>query len=112
MQKLSPEEFTNLYSRYEEWFESQRGQKDGLVYEKSFVEFSRQMCAEIFERTNRASEDAGVREKKVITSYGSIVVLKENPLAVSLSTTGFRISPYLQELGCFIGQSLPFEEAS
>ena len=64
MQKLSPEEFMNLYSRYEEWFESQRGQKDGLVYEKSFVEFSRQMCAEIFERTNRASEDAGVREKK------------------------------------------------
>jgi hypothetical protein len=38
--------------------------KDGLVYQESFVEFSRQMCAEIFERTNRASEDAGVREKK------------------------------------------------
>lgn len=33
-------------------------------------------------------------------------------LSPKAGRTGFHISPYLQEIGCFLGQSLPFDESS
>lgn len=50
-------------------------------------------------------------KKKVITCYGDISVKKGHCLA-NEGKKGFRVSKYLQELGCYVGQQLTFDEAS
>jgi hypothetical protein len=50
-------------------------------------------------------------EKKVQTSVGEIVVDRRHCLAPQ-GKKGFRQSAYLQELGCYLGQLVPFDEGS
>lgn len=46
-----------------------------------------------------------------MTRFGLQLVPVNHPLATP-GRKGFRISPYLQELGCYVGQQAPFDEAS
>jgi len=46
-----------------------------------------------------------------MTRFGLQHVPTTHPLAPA-SRQGFRISPYLQEIGCYVGQPCPFDEAS
>jgi hypothetical protein len=111
MKKLSREEFLELYSKYESWIDSQAGQQDAYTYEKTFDEFVQDMNQELFRRTNEATSEVSERKKKVTSRFGKLSVNTCNPLAPS-QKKGFRISPYLQELACLVGQRVPFEEAS
>lgn len=61
-----------------------------------------------------ASHQAGGRnsKKKVITSFGDLQVNTTHCLAPSGGKQGFRTSAYLQDLACYVGQSVPFDEGS
>jgi hypothetical protein len=48
----------------------------------------------------------------VITTFGTVSVPKSHCLAPSSGKQGFRTSPYLQDLACYVGQSVPFDEGS
>ena len=51
------------------------------------------------------------KKKKVQTKYGELSVGWEHCLAPG-GKQGFRASPFLQELACHVGQSVPFDEGS
>lgn len=110
---LSQEDFTKLYTEYKKWAEDASNQTDGYTYEKSFDEFIHRLGKQLFEQTVSAGENVPERQKKkVITKYGKISVDKSHILSPPAGRTGFKISPYLQELGCYVGQSVPFDEGS
>lgn len=46
-----------------------------------------------------------------MTRFGLQHIASSHCLA-PVGRAGFRISPYLQELGCYVGQQCPFDEAS
>jgi hypothetical protein len=104
-------EFRALYAKYIAWKESQQNQTDGYVYEKSFVDFVQEFNKELFELSLQNKEEEVSRKKKVQTSLGEIVVGSRHCLAPA-GKKGFRQSAYLQELGCYLGQLLPFDEGS
>ncbi len=104
-------EFRALYAKYLAWKESQQNQTDGYVYEKSFVDFVQEFNRELFELSLQTGEEEAGRKKKVQTSLGEIVVGSRHCLAPA-GKKGFRQSAYLQELGCYLGQLLPFDEGS
>jgi hypothetical protein len=44
----TPEEFCLIYNQFLSWKTSQRGQKDGFEYERSFAELCQTMNKELF----------------------------------------------------------------
>ncbi len=104
-------EFKVLFAKYLAWKESQQGQTDGYAYEKSFVAFAQQFNKELFELSVQSKVDKAASKKKVQTSVGEILVGSHHCLAPR-GKKGFRQSAYLQELGCYLGQLLPFDEGS
>jgi hypothetical protein len=100
--------FEALYNKYLAWKSSQITQTDGYVYEKSFVTFCEEFNKELFELSVSVPDS---KKKRVITRYGDILVDSEHCMSPR-GKKGFRVSPYLQELACYVGQQLSFDEAS
>lgn len=104
--------FKALFAKYLAWKDSQKSQTDGYEYERSFVEFTRLMNKELFDISVQNTDiDSNTRKKKVQTSLGEISVHQGHCLTKS-GKKGFRQSSYLQELGCYVGQLLPYDEGS
>jgi hypothetical protein len=105
--KTQESEFQSLYGKFLDWQTSQEHQTDGHEYERSFVKFCRLLNKEILKIAMES-----VEEKKVITSFGTMEVGRSHCLCPCKGREGFRTSPYLQELACYVGQSVPFDEGS
>jgi hypothetical protein len=76
-------------------------------YERSSVEFCQEFNKGLFELSVQESSTV----KKMITCYGDSSV-KNGQCLANEGKKGFRVSKYLQELGCYVGQQLTFDEAS
>jgi hypothetical protein len=56
--------FKVVFAKYLAWKESQQGQTDGYVYEKSFVEFAQQFNKELFQLSVQSKVDKEASKKK------------------------------------------------
>lgn len=61
---LSQDEFTTLYSQYQDWYSSQSSQTDAYEFEKSFDAFLHRLGKDIFEQTVSAPAETSARSKK------------------------------------------------
>ena len=104
------EEFRLIYNQFLAWKASQKGQKDGYEYERSFVELCKSMNKELFSLATPVIDK--LPKKKVITSFGKVQVNKSHCLSARAGKKGFQTSAYLQEVACFVAQSVPFDEGS
>jgi len=100
-------QFEQIFNKYIEWKKSQEGQVNGYEFEKSFEKFCRQMNQDLFKLAVEGEHE----EKKVITSYAEVSVAKSHCLAPQ-GRKGFRVSKYLQQKACYLGQQLSFDSAS
>jgi len=57
-------QFKALFAQYVAWKESQQGQTDGYVYEKSFVEFAQQFNKSLLALSLQSKDVKGVSRKK------------------------------------------------
>jgi hypothetical protein len=91
------------------WFSNPENKKDGYEYEKTFVECWRSVGQKVFQES-MGKMPGSKNEKKLKTSLGDVVIANKHK--VSQSANNFRITSYLQDQVCFVGQKETFEEGS
>jgi hypothetical protein len=97
-----------IIERLTQWEASQKHQTSGYEYEKSYLEMMKEIEKEVFRQMVEAKQ--GEAKKKVTTSLGEMSVSREHVLLTH--NESFRMSAYLQEMSCYSGQAMVFEEAS
>lgn len=91
------------------WLSSQQGQTDGYQYEKTFVECWRSVGQKVLQES-LGRIPGSKNKKKLQSSLGEIIV--PNNHSINQMANNFRMTSYLQENVCFVGQKETFEEGS
>jgi len=93
-----------------EWGNNKKKENSAYEYEKTFVETMQKIEKEVLQIMTETKAKSRNAKKKVLTIVGMIEVSKKHILS---KTTGrFRITPYTQEMMCYVGQQKVFSEAA
>ena len=92
------------------WEESQIGQTSGFEWERSFDQMWTELGREVLQASLNSSPQPSRDKKTIRTKYGIVAAPRSH--AFFHVGGGFRVSSYLQYLGCYLGQQEIFDEAS